>query len=129
MSLPTNPSDSFKRLNPHLYPASGLPPSAQQERGGDPFDQAEDPRTPYYQGRCRLRLVSFRRRLLDGHWNFYSGHFIDALTELALIRGDSEIDIEVEQTQVKVSYAHQERTEIFIEPIEEKLLTQQDILA
>lgn len=117
MNLPNNPSDAFKARNPHLYQTGGLPSDTQQERSGDPFSETEDPRKVVYEGRCRLRLVSFRRRLLDGHWNFYSGAFIDALTELSLIRGDSEKDIEVEQHQVKVSYIWQERTEIEIIPL------------
>lgn len=75
------------------------------------------PREAFYQVRCRISITSYRRRLTDGHWNLQPEHFIDALTELHLIRDDSEKEIEVQVQQVKVKHAHEERTVIMIEAI------------
>lgn len=69
--------------------------------------------------RCRVSIVSYRRRLIDPD-NLIPKYFIDSLRYLKVIEDDSakHIVLEVRQEKSKMEY-----TEILIEPIGEPGLT------
>lgn len=67
-----------------------------------------------YEGRCLVRVTSFRRRLLD-EGNAWTKHFVDALVEADILRDDSPAFVKLETIQKQVAYAFEERTEIEIE--------------
>lgn len=65
-------------------------------------------------GRVLVRIVSYRRRLLDPD-NLCPKYFIDCLRYAEIIKNDREEDIELSVTQRKVNTRQEERTEIFVE--------------
>lgn len=65
-------------------------------------------------GIVSVRLVSFRRRLIDPD-NLCAKYFIDACRYLGFLHGDAAKDIEFSIRQEKVETDQEERTEIEIE--------------
>lgn len=70
-----------------------------------------------YSGRVSVRVVSYRRRLLDPD-NLCAKWFLDACRYARLIRDDRPQDITYSVSQEKVACKEEERTEILISPIE-----------
>ncbi len=68
------------------------------------------------QKRSLVRITSYRRRLCDER-NLFDKHFIDALVESSLLRGDSPSEVDVRISQEQVNYSFEERTEIIVEEI------------
>lgn len=96
----------------------GTPSGAQPERAlfdaalGSPQGETSHP------GRVRIRITSYRRRLLDPD-NLAGGckYFVDCCRYSGLVRGDSPADIEFAAAQEKVGSKEDERTEIVIERV------------
>ena len=88
-------------------------PVAQSNR--DDEHLAEDAGEVAYQGRCLVRITSFRLRLCDER-NLYDKHFVDALKEAGAFIDDSPKYVQVEVDQVQVQFAHEERTSIVLTP-------------
>jgi len=84
-------------------------PEPQPAVPNEPMGEA--PGTQAHPGRRTVRIVSFRRRLLDPD-NLCPKYFIDALRYEGLIRDDTAKDIELTVSQVKVRAKSEERTEI-----------------
>lgn len=61
--------------------------------------------------RIRVKIVSFRRRLLDER-NLSDKYFVDALVYSGILRGDSPKEVQVEVSQYKVDHQWQEKTTI-----------------
>ncbi len=94
--------------------AGRVAPDAEREFNPVHEPVGKDAREGAYQGRCHVRVTSFRLRLLDER-NLWDKHFLDALVEAGVLRGDAVKDIAIEVTQEKVDHAYQERTEMVIE--------------
>jgi hypothetical protein len=69
-----------------------------------------------YTGRFHIRVVSFRRRLLDPD-NLCPKYFIDCLRYAGFIPNDRQEDINLEVRQEKVASREEERTELTIIPV------------
>ena len=80
----------------------------------EPVEQEK--REARHAGRFHVRVVSFRRRLLDPD-NLCPKYFIDCLRYAGLIPDDRAQDITLESRQEKVGSKAEERTEIEIIPI------------
>jgi len=105
---------SLASRNAHL--TGGVASNPQQQC--DPVDEpvAEDAGEIAYQGRCLVRITSFRVRLLDTR-NLWDKHFVDALVESQILFDDSPKHAQIEVDQIKVSDPSLERTEIVIEKL------------
>jgi len=110
-SLPSNPSEAFKRLNPEFYETRSAASRAQLEPAVRHESMATEKREAINPGRIQIRIVSYRRRLLDPD-NLCPKYFIDCLRYSNLITDDREQDIELQTRQVKVKAKSDERTEI-----------------
>lgn len=93
--------------------AGGLPPSPEPQQVVRHESVGPAPRKESHASRCVVRVVSFRRRLLDPD-NLCPKYFIDALRYNQIIPNDRLEDIELQTAQVKVSRRQDERTEITI---------------
>lgn len=105
-------TESFIRLNAH---SDGVAPRSvnQPDRRDEPV--AEDAGEVAYQGRCLVRITSFRRVLCDER-NLYDKHFVDALKEAGAFVDDSPAYVQVEVSQERVTAPHEERTVITLSP-------------
>lgn len=107
-----NASEAFIRANT----TDGAAPSPQPEPAVCNEPVAEKAGKGKDAGRVVLRVVSFRRRLLDPD-NLCPKYFVDCVRYSGLIADDREQDIRLEVSQQKVSRKEDERTEITIEPL------------
>jgi len=94
VKLPLNPSESFRKANPHLYPVGGLETSQPKPIAS----QALDSRPKKRQRRkdrvaCVITLVALRHRLLDDDNNVGSFKPLrDAIAEeLKIDDGDKRL--------------------------------------
>lgn len=97
MNLP-HASESFKRLNPHLFGVGKLPPAQPQRDGRLQPSAKDDPQAPGPR-RVVVCLVGYRRRVLDDD-NFVGAckHLRDAIAaSLGLDDGDKRIRWEYSQ--------------------------------
>ncbi len=107
-------AEAMKQLHPHanIHPDSKTPSSVVERRSGDePLAQAQA--KAGYSGKYLVRVVSFRRRLLDED-NLCSKYHIDALRYASILPSDAPDQCRIETTQIKVETKEQERTEITI---------------
>lgn len=66
MNLPYNPSESFKRRNPALYPMGGLAPAKREPSQKPALEQKPRARQGSKGGLViRCAIITFRHRLLD----------------------------------------------------------------
>jgi hypothetical protein len=114
LNLPTNVSNSVRKRNPHLF--GGLASGPQPEPDPGHATVAAHAREDSGQGRCSIRITSFRLRLCDLD-NLYVKHYLDALVESRLVPGDDPQHADIEVCQIKVQTAEKERTEILIQPL------------
>lgn len=120
MNLPANPSESFKRLNSHLYgkqdnaggQASGAKPEQAVRHGPVVKAEGKEKNSACFS----VRVTSYRSRLLDPD-NLCPKYFIDCLRYAGLIKDDRSQDIVLEVSQQKVATKEEEHTRIEIEPI------------
>ncbi len=108
----------LKRLFPNASTSTitancGVVQDAERQRGAGDEPVGEDASESGHQGRCLVRVTSYRCRLCDQR-NLFDKHFVDALVEAGVLRGDSEADIDIEVVQQRVEHAWDERTEIDI---------------
>lgn len=114
--------EEYARLRlarPDVYPAieaGDSTPSPQPEPPVRHEPVAAPPGEACYTMRVRIRVTSFRVRLLDPD-NLCPKYFIDCLRYANCIRDDRQQDISLEIRQEKVASKLLERTEIEIEPI------------
>lgn len=108
-------SEAFIKKN--CADSASSSPESQRPVRNDALGQA--PRKEGYLGRSKVRITSFRRRLLDPD-NLIGGtkYFTDCLRYSGLISGDAEAQIRLEVSQQKVATKAEEHTLIEIEPIE-----------
>lgn len=108
-----NASETFRRLNPHLFEAGRLSPRPVEQR--DPLNEpvAEDARKADDQGFRFVRVTSFRRKLCDER-NLHEKAFVDFLTECGALVDDSQAWAKIDVSQIKVDAMEDERTEIEI---------------
>lgn len=119
--LPSSPTATLRRLNPHLWPAqSNDHPSPPQIPDAKPAQQAralEQDREGKAQspGRPLVRFVLRRVRLLDtdAKWGSVKD-LLDGVATAGLICGDREDQIYLEVTQEKVATFKEEETLIAI---------------
>lgn len=120
MRLSRAEADELKLRKPHLFAsesflransAGGAPSRAVAQQAVWHDALAETRREACYTRRIRIRITSFRRRLLDPD-NLAAKYFIDGLRYAGLIPDDREEDIALEVRQVKVKSKTSERTEI-----------------
>jgi hypothetical protein len=88
-------------------------PKPQPDRLDEPL--AADEGEVAYQGRCLIRITSFRRRLCDER-NLYDKHFVDALKEAGCFVDDSPDYVKVEVSQQEVKTKPEECTSSEIIP-------------
>jgi hypothetical protein len=111
-------TNEIKRLFPNASAStiaanSSVVQDAQCERSPGDEHVGEDAAEGCYQGRYTVRITSYRRRLCDAD-NVFPKHFLDALVESTLLRGDSPKEIDLEVVQQRVNDPWDERTEIDI---------------
>lgn len=100
----------IKKLNPHFFGDRTQGAVTQQAVCDEPL--AEAAREESHSKRFRIRVTSFRSRLIDPD-NLCPKYFIDCCRYAGLIPNDTSEDIVLEVAQQKSS---SERTEITIEP-------------
>jgi len=93
----------------------GVAPAPVAQSNRDDEHMAEDAGEVAYQGRCLVRITSYRRVLCDER-NLYDKHFVDALKEAGAFVDDSPQFVKVEVSQEQVQFAHEERTLIVLSP-------------
>jgi hypothetical protein len=96
--------------------AAGQLSSAQPQRPVQDEPLAKVARKEGHPTRLHVRVISFRRRLIDPD-NCVPKWFIDCLRRGGWIEDDTAAHIEVTTSQQKVTSKDQERTELVIEPI------------
>jgi hypothetical protein len=101
---------AFSHDNPTRHPASS--PEPQQAVRDEPL--AADARKESHPGRVSVRVVSYRRRLIDPD-NLCPKFHIDACRYAGFIKDDSAKEIEYSIRQEQVPTKDLERTEITIE--------------
>lgn len=104
-------SPLYKKLNPHLFGGAAQSPIVEPPVRHEPLGEA--PREESHPVRIRVRVESFRGRLIDPD-NLCPKYFIDCLRYAGLIPNDTAADIVLEVSQKK---SGDERTEITVEPI------------
>lgn len=123
-------SESFKKLNPHLFPGYGGNPTA----GSEPVREArpavvepdvrhepvgEVPGAKARATRFSLRVTIYRQRLVDPE-NVVTKHVAgDCLQMCGLLRNDDAATIDLTVSQKKVSSPQEEGTLIQLIPIYE----------
>lgn len=113
-----NASEAFLRRTADdgaVAVTDGVAPNPIDQPSRDEEPVAEDAGGFAYQGRCLIRITSFRRRLCDER-NLYDKHFVDALKEAGAFVDDSPQFVQVEVGQEQVQFAHEERTVIVMSP-------------
>jgi hypothetical protein len=114
MNLPTNPSESFKRSNPHIYPAGATVPDTKQcecqkTLAGDSPREAQGARCP------TVCFTLCRVQLLDVDAKYSSvKDLLDGLQHAGCIYGDKEGEVVLIVNQKKVSHYDEEQTIIEI---------------
>lgn len=82
MNLPINPSEAFKKLNPHIYGVARLP---DPERKQNQRSQSEAGKLESGEERMAfcISIISLRSRLVDEHDNLRTGAkpLVDSITE------------------------------------------------
>lgn len=106
-----NASESFVRQNADKV--DGVPSCSEHERitGNEPMATPKGTVDNTMRGRVRVKIISFRRRLLDER-NLSDKYFVDALVYSGILRGDSPKEVKVEVIQYKVDHQWQEKTTI-----------------
>ncbi len=117
MNLPTNPNESLRRRNPHLYGRAIINPLPYPVP--KPYEEDALGATVHGEeksdGRISVRFVGYRIRPLDPD-NFAASvkDLLDGIRHSGLISGDDPTRIRLETEQVKVKHKFLERTEIEI---------------
>lgn len=106
-----NASETFRRLNPHLFAAGGLPSGTKQQRNPVHEPVAKDAGKTDGKGFRFVRVTSYRCHLCDRR-NLWEKAFIDALVEAQILVDDSEAWAEIDVRQIQVTMPEDERTEI-----------------
>jgi len=113
-----NASEAFIKRNAEDCPDSQAPsPKPKRPFCHEPLGKVA--REEEDSGRVRVRIVSFRKRLIDPD-NLAPKYFIDCLRYAGFIRDDRAQDIALEVSQQKVKSKAEEYTRIEIEPIAQK---------
>lgn len=110
--LSRNPS--LRAVNPGFDPAGGVRGGTKSERAVGHGTVRPAPIEKENPIRCKVSVVSFRRRLLDPD-NLCPKYHIDALRYAGVIADDTAKHLVFEVRQEKVNEKRSERTEITIE--------------
>jgi len=122
-TLPLNPSEWVRRLNPHIYGHEIAPdnsiPDAKSKRNNAPTLGGAKKREVKSLARVIVRFTGYRVRPLDPD-NFAASckGLLDGLRHAQIISGDEPWRIRLETEQVKVKHFKSERTEVEIIGIE-----------
>lgn len=73
-------------------------------------------RPPRFEGKVKLEIMAYRRRLLDPD-NLWIVGLLDALCRLEIIKDDSEEFIDLSKRQILVNSLQPTKTEIHIEEV------------
>jgi len=106
-------SESFKRLNPHLFVSHGVAQHAEQKPNPGDEPVATDAREGVDTAKRRVCITSFRLRMLDTR-NLWDHFFTDALVIGGILFDDSPQYAEIEVNQVIVKDKAEVRTEIVV---------------
>lgn len=109
-------SEQFLRANAGDSAHRGKAPSAELERCLTDEPLAADALKARHSGKFFVRVVSFRRRLLDED-NLCEKFHVDCVRYAAIIPSDAPGRCRIVTTQEKVRSKEEERTEILIEQI------------
>lgn len=101
---------------PRIAQDRGAASSAQPEQAVRPPPLEPPQGETLYAGRVSVRIVSYRRRLLDPD-NLCAKWFLDACRYSRLISDDRPQDITYEVSQIKVRQKAEERTEVTLTPL------------
>ena len=91
-----------------------LPPDAVSQPNPEYVAPSTDAGKTPDQKRSLVCITSYRRTLCDER-NLFDKHFVDALVEAGILRGDSPTEVNVRVSQEEVKEKWQERTEIYVE--------------
>ncbi len=109
-----NTSASFRKLNAGILHDRGETPGPVVERDPRHGALAAPKAQASSAGKFFIRVVSYRRRLLDED-NLAEKYFVDCLRYSGLIPGDSPDRCRIVTTQEKVGSKEEERTEITVD--------------
>lgn len=110
--LPKNPSESFRRRNPHLY-TEGSRQDSKLELFVGPVPLGTPPGESSPTGPVRIRFISVRKRLCDPD-NLSVKWLLDCLRYCGAIAGDEPEKIILETGQRKAEKGEDEHTLIQI---------------
>lgn len=88
-------SESFRKLNPHLYPLAELD-CAKRERNERSEGENSGVESVSKSVAYRITLISIRKRLVDAHDNLRTGHkpLVDRITQWLKFASDSDPRLE-----------------------------------